>query len=87
MGIDDGEGLDFGIDAEQVRKLKLGDPVLYQKIENEIVSRGIAEVVMVADDGEKCLITIRPNDVIEGEENLEIEKAFWADKSELRLFE
>lgn len=88
MGIDDGDGPGFGLNAEQFRSLKLGDTVLYQKIENGIVSRATVEVIMTAGDGEKCLIIIRSDYfVIEGKENLEIGKEFWADISELRLFE
>lgn len=88
MGIEDGDGPGFGLNAEQFRSLKLGDTVLYQKIENGIVSRATVEVIMTAGDGEKCLITIRSDYfVIKGKENLEIGKEFWADISELRLYE
>ena len=88
MGIKLGDGLDFGLEAKQVLKLKPGNIVLYKKIEKGVVSRATAEVVQTSSDGEKCLIIIRFNDyVIEGKTNLEIEQEFWADKSELRLFE
>ena len=88
MGIEIGDDVDFGLNAEQFRNLKMGDTVLYRKIENGIVSRATAEVVLTCGDGEKCLITIRSNDdVNEGKETLEIAKAFLADISELRLFE
>jgi len=88
MGIDLGEGDQFGLDAEQFQNLKMGDTVLYQKTENDIVSRAIAEVVLPAGDDEKCLIIIRSDYyVIKGKENLEIGKEFRADKSELKIFE
>jgi hypothetical protein len=88
MGMELGDGLIFGLNAEEFRNLKMGDTVLYRKIENGIVSRATAEVVLASSDGEKCLIIIRSDYyVIQGKEILEIGKEFLADKSELRLFE